>query len=86
MIIATDHILRLAAAVGELPEEAPAMLAGRSGFPTTCRPHPRKDAGRLQNPDRRIVFAIPYQERFPLIGTTDEAWEGAPGRATIGQG
>ncbi|MBN3536847.1 MULTISPECIES: glycerol-3-phosphate dehydrogenase [Sphingomonas] len=40
----------------------------------------------LQNPDRRIVFAIPYQERFTLIGTTDEAWEGAPGRATIGQG
>ncbi|MDO6415211.1 glycerol-3-phosphate dehydrogenase [Sphingomonas sp. BIUV-7] len=40
----------------------------------------------LQNPDRRIVFTIPYEGRFTLIGTTDEPWEGAPGRATIGPG
>ncbi len=40
----------------------------------------------LQNPDKRVVFAIPYQEHFTLIGTTDEAWQGAPGRATIDQG
>lgn len=26
----------------------------------------------LQNPDRRIVFAIPYEQDFTLIGTTDE--------------
>lgn len=25
----------------------------------------------LQNPDKRIVFAIPYQNQFTLIGTTD---------------
>ncbi len=25
----------------------------------------------LQNPDRRVVFAIPYEDRFTLIGTTD---------------
>lgn len=25
----------------------------------------------LQNPDRRIVFVIPYEERFSLIGTTE---------------
>jgi glycerol-3-phosphate dehydrogenase len=25
----------------------------------------------FQNPDGRIIFAIPYQERFTLIGTTD---------------
>jgi len=25
----------------------------------------------FQNPDRRIIFAIPYQQRFTLIGTTD---------------
>jgi glycerol-3-phosphate dehydrogenase len=37
----------------------------------------------LQNPDRRIVFAIPYEGRFTLLGTTDEAWQGAPGPATI---
>jgi glycerol-3-phosphate dehydrogenase len=37
----------------------------------------------LQNPDRRIVFAIPYERDFTLIGTTDEPWHGPPGRATI---
>ncbi|WP_198665871.1 glycerol-3-phosphate dehydrogenase [Sphingomonas sp.] len=37
----------------------------------------------LQNPDRRIVFVIPYEGQFSLVGTTDEPWEGAPGRAQI---
>ena len=37
----------------------------------------------LQNPDRRVVFAIPYERDFTLVGTTDEAWQGAPGPATI---
>jgi glycerol-3-phosphate dehydrogenase len=37
----------------------------------------------LQNPDRRIVFAIPYEGRFTLIGTTDEPWNAPPGRVSI---
>jgi len=37
----------------------------------------------LQNPDRRVVFAIPYERDFTLVGTTDEPWHGAPGPATI---
>lgn len=37
----------------------------------------------LQNPDRRIVFAIPYEDRFTLIGTTDTAWEGEPDRVEV---
>ncbi len=37
----------------------------------------------LQNPDRRIVFVIPYEGEFSLVGTTDEPWTGAPGRAEI---
>jgi glycerol-3-phosphate dehydrogenase len=39
----------------------------------------------LQNPDRRVVFAIPYEQHYTLVGTTDEAWQGKPGRATIDQ-
>lgn len=30
----------------------------------------------LQQPDKRIVFAIPYEGKFTLIGTTDEAFNG----------
>ena len=37
----------------------------------------------LQNPDRRVVFAIPYEGEFTLIGTTDEAWQGPPAHARI---
>ncbi|ANK13908.1 glycerol-3-phosphate dehydrogenase [Erythrobacter neustonensis] len=40
----------------------------------------------LQNADKRIVFAIPYEGRFTLVGTTDEAWDKAPGPAQISAG
>ena len=36
----------------------------------------------LQQPDRRVVFAIPYETDFTLIGTTDVEHEGPPGEAT----
>jgi glycerol-3-phosphate dehydrogenase len=32
----------------------------------------------LQNADGRIVFVIPYQDDFTLIGTTDQDYEGDP--------
>jgi glycerol-3-phosphate dehydrogenase len=37
----------------------------------------------LQLSDRRIVFAIPYEGDFTLIGTTDIVYEGDPGRVAI---
>ncbi len=37
----------------------------------------------LQNPDKRIVFAIPYEQRFTLIGTTDAPHSGPPGPVSI---
>ena len=37
----------------------------------------------LQNADKRIVFAIPYERDFTLIGTTDVAWTGEPGKPAI---
>ncbi len=37
----------------------------------------------FQNPDNRIVFAIPYQDKFTLVGTTDEPYKGAPGKVEI---
>jgi glycerol-3-phosphate dehydrogenase len=32
----------------------------------------------FQNPDGRVVFAIPYEGRFTLIGTTDRDFQGDP--------
>lgn len=37
------------------------------------RVHAQSHAYILQNADKRIVFVIPYQERYSLIGTTDVA-------------
>jgi glycerol-3-phosphate dehydrogenase len=37
----------------------------------------------FQNPDRRIIFAIPYEGEFTLIGTTDVEHRGAIGAARI---
>jgi len=34
----------------------------------------------FQNTDGRIVFVIPYQDDFTLIGTTDRDYEGDPGK------
>ena len=37
----------------------------------------------FQNPDKRIIFAIPYEGEFTLIGTTDVEHHGAIGEARI---
>jgi glycerol-3-phosphate dehydrogenase len=37
----------------------------------------------FQNPDKRIVFAIPYEGEFTLIGTTDTPYEGDPAAVAI---
>ena len=37
----------------------------------------------FQNPDKRIIFAIPYEGEFTLIGTTDLEHHGAIGEARI---
>ncbi len=37
----------------------------------------------FQNPDKRIIFAIPYEHDFTLIGTTDVEHDGAIGAAKI---
>jgi glycerol-3-phosphate dehydrogenase len=37
----------------------------------------------FQNADGRIIFAIPYQDRFTLIGTTDRDFAGDPDSVAI---
>ena len=37
----------------------------------------------FQNADGRVIFAIPYEEDFTLIGTTDMDYEGDPGDVAI---
>jgi glycerol-3-phosphate dehydrogenase len=37
----------------------------------------------FQNPDKRIIFAIPYEHDFTLIGTTDVEYQNDPAKVAI---
>ena len=47
------------------------------------RLHPGPEAFILQNIDRRIIFAIPYEGLYTLVGTTDVPFDGDPARVAI---
>lgn len=47
--------------------------------------HKEKYAYILQNRDKRIVFVIPYENKFSLIGTTDVDYQGDPRQVAIDQ-
>ena len=47
------------------------------------RLHDGDQAYILQNTDGRIVFVLPYQHRFSLIGTTDREYHGDPAAVRI---
>ncbi len=49
------------------------------------RIHTESQAYILQNEDNRIVFVIPFEDDFSLIGTTDVEHIGAPAAACISQ-
>jgi len=73
----------LARARGAEPERPPRLVKGSHIVV------PRRYAGEhayiFQNPDRRIVFAIPYERDFTLIGTTDAPWHGDPAAPAISE-
>ena len=47
------------------------------------RQYEGEQAYLLQSPDRRVVFAIPWEGRYTLVGTTDIAFEGDPAQVAI---
>jgi len=47
------------------------------------RIHAGEHAYILQNDDRRVVFIIPFEQDFSLIGTTEVTLEGEPGPVAI---
>ncbi|MFT5812732.1 MAG: glycerol-3-phosphate dehydrogenase [Psychroserpens sp.] len=50
------------------------------------RIHNEPEAYMLQNADQRIVFVIPFEEDFSLIGTTDVEYTGELGDVKISEG
>lgn len=47
------------------------------------RVHDGEEAYLLQNSDGRVVFVIPYQQQYSLIGTTEQEYSGDPAHASI---
>lgn len=47
------------------------------------RLHDQPHAYMLQNPDQRIVFILPFEDNFSLIGTTDIEYNDSPTTAQI---
>ena len=47
--------------------------------------HNQEHAYMLQNADQRIVFVIPYEQDYSLIGTTDVDYQGDPGEVKISE-
>jgi glycerol-3-phosphate dehydrogenase len=47
------------------------------------RLYPGDHAYLFQHSDGRVIFAIPYEQAFTLIGTTEVTYTGEPGEATI---
>jgi glycerol-3-phosphate dehydrogenase len=45
--------------------------------------YPGEQAYLFQSPDRRVVFAIPWEDHYTLVGTTDVPFDGDPARVTI---
>ncbi|MDP4546284.1 glycerol-3-phosphate dehydrogenase [Marinobacter sp. MDS2] len=67
-----------------LSMQAPKMIRMVKGSHIVVpRLNQEEEAYILQNEDERIVFVIPYEDNFSLIGTTDVEYEGDPSKAKI---
>ena len=69
---------------GELHQQTRANVKQIKGSHIVVpRQFPGEHAFILQNDDKRIVFLIPYETDFTLVGTTDVEVNDRPGAATI---
>ena len=66
---------------GAPPQRPPRLVKGSHIL--VPRLHRAAHAYIFQNPDGRVVFAIPWKEAFTLIGTTDVEWTGDPSAPAI---
>ncbi len=66
----------------DLPSPCPLRLVKGSHL-VLPRLYSGPEAYLLQHEDQRVVFVIPYEEQFSLIGTTDVEFHGDPQQAAI---
>jgi glycerol-3-phosphate dehydrogenase len=76
-----DHVLRHVARQNEPPRFSLRLVKGSHII--VDRLFEGEHAYIFQNADGRIIFAIPYERKFTLIGTTDLPYEGDPAAVAI---
>ncbi len=64
--------------LGTLDNPAPKVRLVKGSHIIIPKMYDGEQAYVVQQQDRRIVFVMPYQQDFTLIGTTEEAFEGDP--------
>jgi glycerol-3-phosphate dehydrogenase len=67
---------RIVAASGVLPRGRPRLVKGSHLI--LPRLYDGEHAYLLQSPDRRVIFVIPFEDDFTLVGTTDVPFTGDP--------
>ena len=77
-----DTVASLARGDGEAPAR-PRLRLVKGSHIVVPRIAGAEDACLFQNSDGRVVFALPFAERFTLIGTTDMPYSGDPADAAI---
>lgn len=70
-------------AAGSNPAQTPRARLVKGSHIITRRLYDGDQAYILQQPDKRVIFAIPYENDFTLIGTTEENFNGNPSAAAI---
>ncbi len=68
----------VAETVSRQPPARPHLRLDKGTHIVVCRLYDHDRAYILQAADRRVVFAIPFQRDFTLIGTTDAGFTGDP--------
>jgi glycerol-3-phosphate dehydrogenase len=77
------ELLREALSPGTNQKASYAVRLVKGSHIVTRRLFEHDHAYIFQNPDKRIIFAIPYERDFTLIGTTDVEYRGDPSRVAI---
>ncbi len=78
-----DHVLRHVARLNAPPRLALRLVKGSHLI--VDRLFEGDHAFIFQNADGRIIFAIPYERKFTLIGTTDLPYDGDPAAVAAGR-
>jgi len=81
-----DIMRRFTAAAGPVADNATAMRLVKGSHIVVPKIHDLDDAYILQNDDKRIVFVLPYERDFSLIGTTDVPFDADPAAVAIDDG